>query len=723
MIGRRRTAATAAVFFAGALSVWAQPGTEGHVNYLQFAESWFDQYTLSPDATLQSWFQTHFQQMVVWSPYFDTRTSWFPNSIPYINLFGVLQGSWVQYAHPEWILKDQYGNWLYIPFQCSNGSCPMYAGDLANPAFRAWWISQAQSTISAGNYPGLYIDDVDMLFRVSDGYYNQTAPVDTNTGQLMSFSAWKSYVAQFTTQIRAAFPSANIMHNVIWFAGDASDPSIQQEFLAATKLNLERGIASDPGLTGGTGYWSIYNFFSYIDRVHALGKGINFMEYNLTSAGQEYGLASYFLISNGKDSVGDSSTTPTNWFSGYSVDLGPALGMRTYNNGVFERTFTRGMVVLGEPGLTTQTVTLPTSMQRLDGSWVTSVTIAGSQGIILQGNPQTSSTPSTQWSSLGGSFQGRASIAANQDGRLEAFARGTDNQLWHNWQTSAGGPWSGWSPLGGVLGGNPAAVTNQDGRLEVFALGSDSSLWHIWQITAGGSWSAWSAAGPRLQSDPAVAVNNDGRLELFAQGPDGSVWHAWQTTAGGGWSAWAGLGGAIYGRPAVGKNADGRLEVFVQGRDNALWHSWQLYVGGNWSNWSSLGSSMQGNPMVSTNADGRLEAFVLGTDSALWHAYQTSANGSWSSFSSLGGRLTTDPTATINTDGRLEVFARGTDDALWHIWQNSAGASWSNWASLGGVISDQASVGRNSDGRLEIVDREGDNALWHIAQSAAGSWN
>src|SRR5581483_6929476 len=302
--------------------------------------------------------------------------------------YGIPQGSWVQYAHPEWILKDQNGNWLYIPYWCSNGSCPEYAGDVANPAFRAWWISQAQGLLAAGNYKGFFLDDTNMLFRVTDGYYNQIPPIDSNTGQTMSYYAWRSYIAQFTTQIRAAFPYANILENVIWYAGPYpaldQDAYIQQQLKSATQIDLERGVASDPGLTGGTGFWSVYAFLHFIDRVHALGKGVNLLQFGLNAAGQEYGLASYFMISNGTDSLSDDSINPNNWFSGYSVDLGPALGPRTYTNGVFQRNFARGLVLMGEPGLAAQTISLPGSYQRLDGSWVNSVTLGGSQGIVLQ---------------------------------------------------------------------------------------------------------------------------------------------------------------------------------------------------------------------------------------------------------------------------------------------------------------------------------------------------
>jgi NPCBM/NEW2 domain/Hypothetical glycosyl hydrolase family 15 len=391
-VTKNRTAGvlTAAVLFAGSIGS-AQNGHEGHVNYLEYALSYLDPWTSAYSATTQQWFQNHFSSMVSWSPYGDSRTWWWPPTSAYHDLYAITPGSWAASAHPEWILKDQYGNWLYIPWNCQNGTCPQYAGDVANAAFRAYIISDMQATITRGNYAGLFIDDSNMEFRVSDGWGNQAAPIDSNTGQLMSWTAWRSYIATFEQQIRTAFPNKTLIENVIWYSSGGSgvagqDPYIQAQFRTANLINLERGVASDTGLTGGTGFWSVYNFFNFIDTVHATGAGVNFEEYQLSPAGQEYGLASWLLISNGLDSLGDGTATPANWFSGYSLDLGSALGPRTYNNGIFQRNFAGGMVLLAEPGLGGRTINLPGAFQRLDGSWVSSVYLQGSQGAVLIGS-------------------------------------------------------------------------------------------------------------------------------------------------------------------------------------------------------------------------------------------------------------------------------------------------------------------------------------------------
>src|SRR5918994_715148 len=87
------------------------------------------------------------------------------------------------------------------------------------------------------------------------------------------------------------------------------------------------------------------------------------------------------------------------------------------------------------------------------------------------------------WAPLGGVLFSDPIVASNADGRLEVFVRGTDNNLYHKWQTAPGAGWApDWSPLGGVFDGNPMVGRNADGRLEVFVRGTDNSLYHKWQV-------------------------------------------------------------------------------------------------------------------------------------------------------------------------------------------------------------------------------------------------
>ncbi len=368
----------------------AQTPSPGQVNYQQLDYPYLDPYTTSGAPATEQWYETHFMRWAVYSPFFDLDTSWYPHALFYDDSYAIYPSSQVYSEHPEWVLHDQYGNRLYIPWGCSGGTCPQYAGDISNAAYRAWWISNAQTTMNRGHYTGIWVDDVNMNFNVSDGNGNLVTPIDFNTGLPMTYTAWRNYMALFMQQIRQAFAGSELVENTIWFAGppgvQEADPYVQQQIRTATNLNLEQGVASNTGLTGGTGPWSVYAYFAYIDQVHAMGVSVTLEEYQVTPAQQQYGLASYFMISNGNDRIGDATTSPVDWFSGYSVNLGTPLGPRTYTNGVFQRNFTNGIALLGEPGLAAHTITFPIAFTTLSGSSVTSVTISGSQGIVLLGS-------------------------------------------------------------------------------------------------------------------------------------------------------------------------------------------------------------------------------------------------------------------------------------------------------------------------------------------------
>jgi Ca2+-binding RTX toxin-like protein len=91
------------------------------------------------------------------------------------------------------------------------------------------------------------------------------------------------------------------------------------------------------------------------------------------------------------------------------------------------------------------------------------------------------------WRSLGGEITSNIESAINKDGRVEIFARGTDDLVLHNTQKSGGisHDWSGWKSLGGRITLDIKAEKNVDGRVEIFARGEDSAVWHIAQSSAG----------------------------------------------------------------------------------------------------------------------------------------------------------------------------------------------------------------------------------------------
>lgn len=356
----------------------------GNVRFAKAAQSDFDVYTSDPTQQQKDFMNSHYWRMRTYEPYFDSRTSWFSRAWAHQNLYAIYVDEELASKHPEWILRDASGNKLYIPFDCSGSSCPQYAADVGDPAFRSFWISRSAAVLSHG-YRGLFVDDVNMLFRVGNGAGDFVAPIDPRTGQEMTDEDWRRYIAEFVEQIRAAFPNYEIVHNPIWFAGH-DDPYVQRELLSADYVEIERGV-NDDGLTGGAGQFALRTLFSHIDWLHAHGKPILLDSNAATDPEREYGLASYFLVSTGLDSLGnDPGSTPDDWWSGYDVQLGAPLGDRYDWNGVLRRDFEHGVALVNEPEAPQRTLDLEKAYTTLGGQQTSSVTLGAARGAVLLGD-------------------------------------------------------------------------------------------------------------------------------------------------------------------------------------------------------------------------------------------------------------------------------------------------------------------------------------------------
>ncbi len=361
----------------------------GHVQFFKNARSDFDPYTLAPTPEMQAWMNEYYWRMLTYSPYFDTRLSWYPNAWVYKDLYAIYTDGreghdYIINNHPEWILKDINGNNLYINWECSGGTCPQYAGDFGNPDFRAYWITKAADTLLQG-YIGLWIDDVNLDWRISDGNGVVVYPIDPRTGLQMTLADWQLYFAEFTEEIRAAFPTKEIVHNVIWYADHefTTNPFIIREIQVADYINLERGI-NDDGLVGGDGDFGLETFFTYIDFVHAQNRRVLFLADRVSLTEREYGLAGWLLISHGNDGFSNEQiSNPDNWWNGYELDLGAGLGTRYFWNSVIRRDFEKGIVLLNQPLMPTRTIQLDQPYQTLEGKNVSTVTLESSSGIIL----------------------------------------------------------------------------------------------------------------------------------------------------------------------------------------------------------------------------------------------------------------------------------------------------------------------------------------------------
>ncbi len=438
-------ALVAAAIMAGVLSLsaTAQAGGIGTVRFVKEAKAEFDPYTKSPSSTQAAWMREHFWRQKTYAPYFDARTAWYPNAWTYKDLYAIYvdgRGEVKPDQHDDWILKDAQGKRLYIPYNCHDGSCSQYAGDIGNPAFRAQWIEVALATLRHG-YKGLFVDDVNMEFRVSDGQGQEIAPIDPRTGKAMTFADWRRYTAEFveeiTAAVRALDPAIEIAHNPIWFSGH-TDPYVRRALLAADTINLERGINDDK--QPGSGRYAFSTFMQHIDWLHEHGKGVVLDSYTDTQEGAEYNLAAYFLVATERDGVRtDYRHVPDDWWSAYDVDLGGPKGPRyTTPEGLVRRDFTDGYVLVNPPGQPTRTLTLPAGTAAADGTPRASVTLPASSGRVLVTPEANPVAPPVQGESAippasDDKAEGRPTSASSSESAIRGSGNAVDGDAGSRW--------------------------------------------------------------------------------------------------------------------------------------------------------------------------------------------------------------------------------------------------------------------------------------------------
>jgi hypothetical protein len=271
--------------------------------------------------------------------------------------------------------------------------------------------------------------------------------------------------------------------------------------------------------------------------------------------------------------------------------------------------------------------------------------------------------PSTELSS--------AAVTSLGGGRTDLFSRSSAGHLVHQYRPP-GGSWTRSLDLGGPLRSQPAAVSWAPGRLDVFARGTDDALWH--PVHSRGRWLSWARLGGVLTSAPAVAAWAPGRLDVFARGVGDALYHKWYVS-GQGWSAWERLGGVLSSSPTVASWASQRLDVFARGGGNAVYHKW--FNGAGWYGWEKLGGNLTSQPAAASAGFGLLDVAVRGSAGVMWLRSYARGSG-WTGWGSRGGQFASGPGAAA-TGARVRLVGRWTTGYIYESLRPSPGAAWSAW--------------------------------------------
>ncbi len=254
----------------------------------------------------------------------------------------------------------------------------------------------------------------------------------------------------------------------------------------------------------------------------------------------------------------------------------------------------------------------------------------------------------------------------------------------HLWLQS--GEWTAFADLGGSSMEHMSTVAWADGRVEVFALGPDNALWHNWWMGDDLLWSGWESLEGSFATGASAIAWEDGHVELFAADADGHAWHNWSGDFPTGWNGWGMLEGEIASRPVPVRWPDGHVEVFARGADGHVQHCW--YGEGVWTVFvtESAGTTIEGEPSVAMNPDGAgtpagPAVGARGTDGKVLHLWWDGAV--YRSLEPLGDQAAaSDPFVWKREDGTMEVFVIDPGGRLRHI-RRDIEKNWGSWSTLG----------------------------------------
>lgn len=301
----------------------------------------------------------------------------------------------VRKNHPEWFLKG------------SNGKELLYSGyeghvqmDIGNPEYRKAWVSKVVASSKSTGFDGVFLDNA---LYTCDAYHSGECPPkypDNVTFQ----EAYKGMLAE----VRSAFKAAGLIS-----VGNLTNARLHAGGWDAYGAYLDGGFDE---------WWLTFSSNRLLEdypqgwrrqvaevAVHEASGKMTWVQPHFDAGDEKafrYALASLFMTTSGHAAIAEIAKTdgyadPTPWHAEYDWHLGhPAGAYRKVADKVFRRDFTCGVALVnanptGSPAVR---VSLHRTYQDHDGKPVTSVSLAGTTGMLLRAacSPSAAGRPATR---------------------------------------------------------------------------------------------------------------------------------------------------------------------------------------------------------------------------------------------------------------------------------------------------------------------------------------
>jgi len=254
---------------------------------------------------------------------------------------------------------------------------------------------------------------------------------------------------------------------------------------------------------------------------------------------------------------------------------------------------------------------------------------------------------------LEGVVQGFATAVSWGPGRLDVFARGTDNAMWHRWKDN--GPWAPWESLGGVIFQSPSCVSWGPNRIDCFVVGGGGAMFHKWWD--GRRWNGWENRGGVITDAISCTARRERAIDCFARGTDMALFKmSW--TDGTGWTGWVKLGNArLDSAPACVAKQPDAIHCFYRGNDNNLKEkTLQMNDDGTVANgdgeWTDLGGDINETPSAVYLEGGKIEVMVRGRHMRMKRRFH--ADGRWHGWQDTSIHLD-QPVAAVRERGTRNI--------------------------------------------------------------------
>jgi hypothetical protein len=243
--------------------------------------------------------------------------------------------------HPDWFLLDGYGKRIVEYTQGER----FVLMDPGHPGWRAFWLERARASQEQLSWDGVFLDNVEASLFKHRRAGRTLAAYPDEAGYQAAIDGFLRflYTGYFQPEARPLW--ANIIaldESEVWF-----------KYLESLDGAMDEGWAVD----WSDGYLSRARWEEHLDRVEqtqALGKEVVLVAQGARGdlERQTFAFASYLLVSDGGASFRYSHKTAYHqpWlYNNYNLELGIPRGTRYESNGLWQRDFERGTVIV-DPG-------------------------------------------------------------------------------------------------------------------------------------------------------------------------------------------------------------------------------------------------------------------------------------------------------------------------------------------------------------------------------------